>query len=137
MRWLALLPQPPHSLFKMRSATARRAVVQRLSAPRQCMGNDTSCTSKAPEISSLSSATRHDSKAPAIISSGSFLQMAKKLQAGGKGSWEFRFFALVLSAELRDDGTGCSALEDALAAAHRVTGVDLTRLSAKSRCGTC
>jgi hypothetical protein len=61
----------------------------------------------------------------------STLSSPKKLNGGGKGSWEFRFFALVSSGG--DEAAAAGALDDALSKARGVTGVDL---SSKRKCGT-
>ncbi len=95
------------------------------------MGNDTSSVQAASEDSQLPSATKANANTPAGACPTCSPHIAKKSIAGGKGSWEFRFFALV-SPGGKGGSDGSGTLDDALSRAHGVTGVDL---SSKSKCG--
>ncbi len=84
------------------------------------MGNYAASAQTAPH----SSATTYKAQATALSSSTPppCTLMSKKVDAGNKGCWEFRFFTRVRAA-------GGGALQQSLELAREVTGVDLGRSS--------
>jgi hypothetical protein len=85
------------------------------------MGNSSSSVQAAREPHSLPPAMQSSADSPAVTCSKRSPCRTDKWIAGGKGSWELRFFSLVGQGEADDSG----ALDDALSRAHSVTGIDL------------